>query len=374
MERRDIIRAGEWIQVRSKEEVLATLDKDGRLEGLPFMPEMFAYCGKKLQVFKRAHKTCDPPNGMGGRRMRGAVHLQEVRCDGSGHGGCDAGCLIFWKDAWLKPVDGSSTINVEPGPEGLVRPNGCSEHDVLAGATVPGKEPGPDGPRYICQSTHLASATEPLPWWDFRQYLEDYRSGNVSFGQIVSAGAFYLYDKIASTGLGFSATMKWAYDQLQRLRGGSAYPWRTGEVPRGVRTPSATLDLRPGELVRVRSFPEILATLDQNNKNRGMYFDGELVPFCGRTFRVLKRVQKIIDEKTGRMLNLKTDAIILENVACQARYSKCRHFCPRSIYSYWREIWLERIHEDRVAEPGSSIVAETGRVASPFKEQDLQPQ
>src|SRR5690349_2802614 len=100
------LRAGDWVEVLSKEEILTTLDLTGRLEQLPFMPEMFQYCGKRFRVFKRAHKTCDPPNGMAGRRMRSAVHLDGVRCDGTGHGGCQAACLIFWKEAWLKRVDG----------------------------------------------------------------------------------------------------------------------------------------------------------------------------------------------------------------------------------------------------------------------------
>ena len=86
--------------------------------------------------------------------------------------------------------------------------------------------------------------------------------------------------------------------------------------------------------------------MDENWHNRGMYFDPEMVPFCGKTFRVLKRVQQIIDERTGTLLRLKTDAIILESVTCQARYSHCRTFCPRSIFPYWREIWLERLNEN----------------------------
>jgi len=33
---------------------------------------------------------------------------------------------------------------------------------------------------------------------------------------------------------------------------------------------------------------------------------------------------------------------ILEGVTCQARYSDRRMFCPRAIYPFWRESWLER--------------------------------
>ena len=44
--------AGDWVEVRSRDEILATLDKDGRLDGMPFMPEMFAFCGKRFRVYK----------------------------------------------------------------------------------------------------------------------------------------------------------------------------------------------------------------------------------------------------------------------------------------------------------------------------------
>jgi hypothetical protein len=84
------LRRGERVEVRSREEVLRTLDRNGQLKGLPFMPEMFEACGQRFRVFKRAHKTCDPPNGLQGRRMLRAVHLEEFRCNGAAHGGCQA--------------------------------------------------------------------------------------------------------------------------------------------------------------------------------------------------------------------------------------------------------------------------------------------
>jgi hypothetical protein len=114
-------------------------------------------------------------------------------------------------------------------------------------------------------------------------------------------------------------------------------------LPLGSKTPSATLNLQPGEVVRVRSYAAILATLDENSMNRGMYFDAEMVPFCGGTYRVLRRVRRIIDEKTGHIQHLKNECIVLEDVECRACYAKYRRFCPRAIYPYWREIWLERV-------------------------------
>lgn len=69
------LHAGDWVEVRSKEEILSGLDKDGRLDGLPFMPQMLSYCGRRFRVYKSAHKTCDTVTGAYvGRRLSGGVH------------------------------------------------------------------------------------------------------------------------------------------------------------------------------------------------------------------------------------------------------------------------------------------------------------
>jgi hypothetical protein len=330
-------RAGEWVEVRSKEEILKTLDENGQLEGLPFMPEMLQFCGKRSQVFKRAHKTCDPPNGLAGRRMLHAVHLEGLRCTGEAHGGCQARCLLFWKDAWLKRAVSSSRNENDARPAAT----GSSEAQVFAGTR---RHDGSAEVSYTCQSTQVAQATLPLRWWDLRQFVEDYTSGNVRLPQLIAALFFTCYHLLATVGLGFGSALLWFYDRVQGLWGGTPYPRRMGKVPRGVKTPSAKLDVKPGELVNVRSYPEILETLNENALNRGMCFDAEMVPFCGGTFRVLDRVTQIINEKTGKMQYLKNDCIMLDNVVCKACYSKYRRFCPRSIYAYWREIWLQPAH------------------------------
>ena len=70
------LRIGDWVEVRSKEEILQILDGDGRLEGMPFMPETFAFCGRKFQVYKQAHKTCDySVRPFRSSRLNRTVHL-----------------------------------------------------------------------------------------------------------------------------------------------------------------------------------------------------------------------------------------------------------------------------------------------------------
>jgi hypothetical protein len=331
---------GQWVEIRSKEEILSTLDSKGRLEEMPFMPEMFQFCGQRFRVHKSAHKTCDysTPYPYRTRRLKNTVHLT-TRCTGEAHGGCEAGCLLYWKEAWLKPAaDGREQLfSIQPVMQHS-RHTCCTEADLwnntrqLSTGT------------YICQTTQIPHATTYLAWWDVRQYIDDYRSGNVSAWRIFCALVYSSYFHVSQAGIGLGPAMRWIYNRLSPLWGESLFPRTPGKIPLGQPTPSITLNLRPGELVRVKSHEEILKTLDTESKNRGMCWDAELVPYCGKTYRVAKQVYRLIDEKTAKMIEMKTPCIVLESVICQARYSDCRMLCPKSMYPYWREIWLERVH------------------------------
>jgi hypothetical protein len=351
MNKRLNLRVGEWVEVRSKDEILRTLDRNAQLDRLPFMPGMFQYCGKRFQVYKRAHKTCDTAYPIRGCRMSDAVHL-ETRCDGEAYGGCQAGCLIFWKEAWLKRVD--DKIH----PAGAARTEetgaGCTESDVWARTRAVGSENAAD-PSYVCQATQVPYATTDLAWWDVRQYIEDYTSGNVTLWQLFKGFVYSTYYWLSIAGIGVGPIMRWFYDRAHPLWRGFPFPRRTGVIPQGQPTPTCSLNLQPGELIRIKSYDEILATLDTASKNRGLYYDAEGVPYSGGTYRVLRRVNTIVDEKTGKLLKIKNESVILDDVFCRSRYSYCRMFCPRSIYSYWREIWLERVApaEPPAAHPSS---------------------
>ena len=77
---------GPLLRGNSFGEIAATLDDRGELDNLPFMPEMLVYCGRRFEVWKRAHKTCDEAAGGAIRKLKNAVHLKDVRCSGEAHG------------------------------------------------------------------------------------------------------------------------------------------------------------------------------------------------------------------------------------------------------------------------------------------------
>ena len=140
--------------------ILSTLDARGRLDELPFMAEMFRYCGRTFQVSKRAHKTCDPAVGIIGRSMTNTVHLENLRCDGAAHDGCEADCLIFWKEAWLKRVD-AKTAASELAPaqgNGLSMDARSAEETIRSGGKIAPAPGESEPPR--CQNTQVKFASQ----------------------------------------------------------------------------------------------------------------------------------------------------------------------------------------------------------------------
>jgi hypothetical protein len=338
------LHAESWVQVRSADEILATLDENMCLDGVPFMPEMLAFCGRRMKVYKRAHKTCDYVTNTGMRSLPSTVHLQESRCDGSAHGRCDARCTIYWKEAWLRPAepevrgpDVAESAGMAPPPslagDAVEKLNSrCSYHD------------GEGKLRYRCQATEVPSFTRPLAWWQLGQYVEDVRSGNVrTYSEMIPSFLFRAYDNLINLGIGLGTPLRTLYNTVAKLLGGRPYPRIHGVIPAGTPTPVERLGLQPGDLVRVKPHEVILKTLDESARNRGMVFSAEMVPYCEQEFRVSSIVTRLIDEKNGRLIEMKTPAVILDGVICNARYLKNLLFCPRATYPYWREIWLERV-------------------------------
>ena len=336
---------GELVTIRSEEQILATLDGKGELDGLPLMPEMLRFCGQQLRVAGRADKTCDTISGeIRSRRMRHAVHLVDSRCDGSAHGGCEADCLIFWKEAWLERAEAPRVhplwrFVADRASSSLENDGsrGCRREEVDANTLCREQTAGGEI-AYRCQTTQLLEATEPLSPRAPRQYLRDWLSGNIPASYLLKIGILRLSLKLVKLGRGFKLKVK-VYDVIARAFGEPIWPFYPGRLTG--RTPAEQLDLVPGDLVTIKSHDEIRDTLNDQS-NRGMAFAPEMVRYCGGTYLVRARVEKILDERTGKMLKMKNDCIILEDVVCRSECSTSRLFCPRAIYPYWREIWLRR--------------------------------
>jgi hypothetical protein len=335
-------KAGERVVVRSREEILATLDADGCLDKQPFMPEMLQYCGREFRVAAVAHKTCDTVTKTGGRKLDRSVHLEGTRCDGSAHGGCEAECNIFWNEAWLKPASEAGARK-----PAATREVGCTDEQLRAAIHARNSGQGEGNPiRYRCQATQLPEATQLLPWWNVRQYWLDFTTGNFSLGHVLKVLTLAGARQLLHLPFGHRIAVGIS-NGMHRLLTGKPMPRVAGTIPAGKPTPSDPLNVQPGEWVQVKPPAEIAVTLNTNNKNRGMWFDSEQVVYCGGTFKVRRRVRQIVNENTGEMMQMQNPCITLEGSLCSGDFSEHRLLCPRAITGYWREIWLQRTNPTR---------------------------
>jgi hypothetical protein len=248
--------------------------------------------------------------------------------------------LFFWKTAWIKSADGAAPV-ASPSQS---TSTGMTEDDLLA-TTVKQGTNSPE-PIYSCQATQLYHATTLQPWWDLRQFWRDIRYGNARLGRAARVLTVAFFRWLTTVGIGYRIAC-WTYDLVHRLLNRFPAPQGTGSIPDGQPTPRGELSLQPGELVRVKSHEEIKKTISTGNKNRGLWYDHEMVKFSGHVYRVERRVDRIIDEVSGKMRPMKTPCIVLNNVWCTAEYTESRLLCPRAVTTYWRENWLERVGEEQ---------------------------
>lgn len=328
--RRTEPRRGDVVRVRSRAEILATLDRSGSLESLPFMPEMLAFCGQELPVWSRADKTCDTLQSTGNRRMDKTVHLVGARCTGSAHGGCQAQCMLFWREEWLEWPDEPGKPISAPAREGE---SGVSEESLVAATRA---TPGEEG-TYRCQATEHFRASSPIPLRHYVQYLHDIQIRNVTVWMAFRGLLFIALNR-------YQRLSKRILPSWMLIRDGRNFPLL---VPTGTGERLPAVEYQPGDLVEIRSKDEIMATLGPDQRNRNMHFDEEMLPYCGRRARVVGKVTRILDETTGKMVKL-SDCYVLEDVVCLGLYKR---FCQRAITPYWRSGWLRKVDESVGASP-----------------------
>jgi len=303
----DKLCAGDWVVVRNEREIADTLDVNGALDGLPFMPEMTRLCGRCIRVLRVAEKTCVEYPGMEYKirefRNNDVVILEASRCSGADHDGCGRACVFLWKMAWLRKVStNTDTAAVDqPAQEAL--------RATLKTTTAPD--------HYFCQSTELAKATPPLSRNQvIMKCFKEVLSGN--------RGVFEMVRMVL--------VPVWRY-ATERFHA----PIRVGDLKR---TPVGNLNLQPSELVRIKTEAEIVKTLDSRALNRGLSCDRGMRQFCGGTYKVRNRLNRMISESSGRMRQVE-GTVILEGLQCICWWNHVGG-CPREDYMYWREVWLER--------------------------------
>lgn len=230
--------------------------------------------------------------------------------------------MIFWKEAWLSRVD-----SVEADKSTKQDP---AELKALAARL---RAPSTGG-KYFCQSTNLTVATNPLSMMGrLSTAVRDVSVGTYTLPRVLKLVFKPMIGKI-----------------LLRFRHRIPPTNRT-------KTPKGQLGLAEGDWVEVKSVEEIAETLDIHGRNRGLVWSYDLKHYCGRRFRVARRLDRIIVEYNADMVNM-TDTVLLEGAHCPCKYAVGG--CPRSDLIYWREIWLRKI--DQPAETYLLTKTPTGSV------------
>jgi hypothetical protein len=301
-------KAGEWVEVLEWEAIEKTLDADGTCDGLPFMPEMLEYIGRRFRVLRYAEKTCLESSD--GRFLNRAflkkdiLHLDGLRCSGADHDGCQRLCLLFWKAAWLRKVrvEQSAVVMNLPSLD-KVRSNLKTRETST---------------KYFCQATQLEKITRDATREDtISQCFKDLWSGAIGILEMISLILVPLGRRIRNRVFG--------------------RPRLLGTLKR---TPVEHLALQPGDLVEVKSLKEMQGTLDALGRNRGLVCDIELNRYCGKRYRVLTRLDRIITERTAEMRSVEA-TVMLEGIPCLCAWTLGG--CPRSDFAYFREIWLKKV-------------------------------
>ena len=253
------MKAGDLVELRPPTEVLATLDEAGATDGLPFMPEMLKFFGGTFRVQARVERACDTV-GWGVRRIPDTVMLDDLRCSGRAHAGCQAGCRLYWKEVWLRPASGPTTA-AEPD-------EGYATLEALVISTVETDASTTDKPIFRCQATDWFQASHPVGWWNVRSFVREWTGGNVSFWRFSATMTRIVLGEIGRRLRLIPREQFMAHD--------SSLDPVNSPPPRG---------LEPGSLVEVRSRQEIARTLDAKGRTRGLWFDREMLPSVARPTR-----------------------------------------------------------------------------------------
>jgi hypothetical protein len=96
--------------------------------------------------------------------------------------------------------------------------------------------------------------------------------------------------------------------------------------------------LHTGDFVNVRSFPEIAETLDKTGALEGLPFLAEMLKYCGRTFTVRRRVNKLIQEGVGASMRRIKNVVLLDGTICDGQ---AHDHCQRACFPLWKTAWLE---------------------------------
>jgi hypothetical protein len=110
------LQPGEWVEVKSMEEIVGTLNEAGHNRGLYFSPDMRLFCGGRYRVNGRLDKIISDGTGQM-RQLRNTVSLEGTLCNCPyiNVGGCSRIDIVYWRENWLRRVPAPSASDIGAG-------------------------------------------------------------------------------------------------------------------------------------------------------------------------------------------------------------------------------------------------------------------
>jgi hypothetical protein len=103
--------------------------------------------------------------------------------------------LDLLEDCLAQAADGPVQVHhapkgAQPQREVVPSQTSCTEDDILR---VTRHQDAGGNVIYSCQATELLRFTTPLKWWDPRQYVKSYTSGNTTLPELARGFSYLLY-------------------------------------------------------------------------------------------------------------------------------------------------------------------------------------
>ena len=102
------------------------------------------------------------------------------------------------------------------------------------------------------------------------------------------------------------------------------------------------VELKAGDLIRIRSEVEMRSILDDWGGTKGCIFTPEMYKYCDTSQKVFKKIDFFYDEVKQKMCKCR-NIIILENVVCSGRRKLFPADCDRNCFLFWHTLWVEKL-------------------------------
>lgn len=290
------------VKIRTREDVLQTLDSDFKLDGCQLTDKMCGCCSAVRRVTKVVRNVFDEHESRMYETRAPLYILENMICDGKVQDfehRCDHCCQLLWHEEWLKRAEGEED------------PMLTEETSFYGGENLC----GPD-----------TSCTISLPEVCQLRLLDGLKRQNSSISNLLQFRIKLLW----------STKTKASY-LVNRLKSITSSYLDTAETSFLYNN-----SIKQGDTVRVLNREEINKSLDLHNKYNKCQFINEMYKYCDNDYIVLKEIKYFYDEAKRKMCKCK-DIFLLQDVTCSGERRAFSKPCDRHCYYFWHKKWIRKI-------------------------------